>query len=75
VALLDLTVPGAMGGREAVGELRRLTPGLLAIASSGYSEDSAISRPTEFGFTASLGKPFTGSELAEVLAKHGARAG
>jgi CheY-like chemotaxis protein len=72
VALLDLTIPGAMGGREAIVELRRLAPDLLAIASSGYSDDSVMAQPTLFGFTASLGKPFTGKELAEALARHGA---
>jgi hypothetical protein len=38
--------------------------------SSGYAEDPAISRPNDFGFAASIKKPFTKSELAEMLEKH-----
>lgn len=67
VALIDLTVPGAMGGKEAIARIRALSPKLFAVASSGYSEDPIMSRPTEFGFSASLRKPFSISELAAVL--------
>ncbi len=70
VAVMDLTIVGGMGGREAIAEIRRLAPEVVAVAASGYSTDPVISSPREFGFTAGIAKPFTGSELAQVLALH-----
>jgi PAS domain S-box-containing protein len=67
VALIDLTVPGAMGGKDAITQIRALCPEVFAVASSGYSDDPIMSRPLEFGFSASLRKPFAISELASVL--------
>jgi PAS domain S-box-containing protein len=67
VAILDLTVPGGMGGKEAIARIRVECPDLVAIASSGYSEDPIMSRPQEYGFSASLPKPFSSAELAAVL--------
>ncbi|MBM2837979.1 MAG: hypothetical protein HW415_604 [Deltaproteobacteria bacterium] len=65
--ILDLTVKGGMGGREAIAEIRKLNPGIPVFVSSGYSEDPVISRPNEYGFTDSICKPFNKSELAEML--------
>lgn len=70
VALMDLTVRGGMGGKDAIGSIRAKCPALVAIASSGYSDDPVMAQPTEFGFTASLAKPFSLPELAAVLATH-----
>jgi CheY-like chemotaxis protein len=67
VALMDLTIPGGMGGKEAISLLRPKCPNLVAIASSGYSDDPIMAHPTQFGFNASLGKPFALPELAAVL--------
>lgn len=67
VALLDLTIPGGMGGKDAIAVIRPQHPDLIAIASSGYSDDPVMANPTEYGFTASLGKPFALPELASLL--------
>lgn len=67
VALLDLTIPGGMGGKEVLALIRPQCPNLIAIAASGYSEDPVMARPVDFGFTASLCKPFALSELADLL--------
>jgi PAS domain S-box-containing protein len=67
-ALLDLTVRSGAGGRETVRPLRQLDPNLPIIASSGYSEDPVMAQPAEFGFTASLPKPFRLNELGDLLA-------
>ncbi|HMA92183.1 MAG TPA: ATP-binding protein [Polyangiaceae bacterium] len=67
VALLDLTIPGGMGGKEVLALIRPQCPNLIAIAASGYSEDPVMARPADFGFTASLCKPFALSELANLL--------
>jgi CheY-like chemotaxis protein len=66
-ALFDLTIPGRLGGREAVAELRRQQITFPVFASSGYSEDPAMATPWEHGFTDSIRKPFRMAELAELL--------
>jgi len=67
IALIDLTIPGAMGGQEAIAHIRELSPNLFAVASSGYSDDPIMAEPLEFGFSASLPKPFAISALDTVL--------
>ncbi|MEO8904249.1 MAG: PAS domain S-box protein [Polyangiaceae bacterium] len=68
-AMLDLTVPSGTGGRDTVRPLRALMPDLPIIASSGYSDDPVMADPAQFGFTASLPKPFRLTELADLLAR------
>jgi len=69
-AILDLTIPGGMGGKEAIVEIRKSHPDLPVFATSGYSEDPVIARPQEFGFTDSIRKPFLLEELAEILNRY-----
>jgi PAS domain S-box-containing protein len=68
--ILDLTVPGGMGGKDVVREIRKLDPNIPVFVASGYAEDPVMKNPTEYGFTASICKPFRRSELAEMLEKH-----
>jgi len=65
--ITDLTVPGAMGGKELAEELHRRNPDLCIIVSSGYSEEVILSKYKEFGFSAVLHKPYSPEELREVL--------
>ncbi len=65
--MLDLTVKAGRGGREVVQELRMLLPSVPLVASSGYSDDPVMARPLDFGFSASLPKPFLASELESTL--------
>jgi CheY-like chemotaxis protein len=67
--ILDLTIPGGVGGRRALEELRAVEPTVLALASSGYSEDPVIAAPADFGFRGSLRKPYVLEELRAALAK------
>ena len=69
-AIFDLTVPGGMGGKEAIIHVRKLFPDLPVFASSGYSEDPVIAQPKNFGFTDSLRKPYLIDELAAMLNRH-----
>ncbi len=64
--LLDLTVPGGMGGLDAARALLRLDPSAKCIASSGYSADSTMARPGEC-FVAVLPKPYSRAALAQVM--------
>jgi PAS domain S-box-containing protein len=67
--IMDLTIPGGMGGREAVARLRELDPDVRAIVASGYSTDDALAGYTQAGFVAALTKPFTISALEQTLAR------
>ena len=69
-AILDLTIPGGMGGKETAAQIRKLYPHIKIFASSGYSEDPVICRPTDFGFTSSIQKPYKMEDLAEMLNRH-----
>ena len=68
--ILDLTVPGAMGGKETVREIRKINAEIPVFVASGYSEDAAIANPEDFGFTAALEKPFSILDLSRMLEKH-----
>ncbi|MHC4536410.1 MAG: 7TM diverse intracellular signaling domain-containing protein, partial [Planctomycetota bacterium] len=56
--ILDLTVPGGMGGKETIERLRELDSNLKAIVSSGYSNDPIMSEPKKYGFSSVVVKPF-----------------
>jgi PAS domain S-box-containing protein len=67
VVMLDLTVKGGKGGREAVAEILEYDPKAVCIASSGYSEDPVLSDFSEFGFSGVLKKPYGVRALKEAL--------
>ena len=68
-AILDLTIPGGLGGVAAVPLLRRLDAHLPMIATSGYTGDRVMADPQAYGFAATLSKPFTLADLAVVVAR------
>lgn len=65
--ILDLTVPGGMGGRECLTNLRGLAPTIPAIAASGYSTDPIMCEPRRFGFSAVVAKPYLPQELSRII--------
>jgi len=65
--LLDLTVPGDIGGAAALARLREIDPAVAAICSSGYSSDPMIGDPLAHGFRATLVKPYTIEELGRAV--------
>jgi len=65
--ILDLTVPGGIGGREAIGMLRGIDPEVKAIVCSGYSTDPVMANFRHYGFNAVLSKPYRPHELSKVL--------
>lgn len=65
--ILDLTVPGGMGGAEVVQNLRALDPHVRAIVSSGYSDTPVMAQYEKYGFCGVLRKPYTRGELGDVL--------
>ena len=67
LVILDLTVPGGMGGQEAIKQLRQLDPGVKAIVSSGYSDGDVLAEYRKFGFQARLAKPYGMAQLKETI--------
>ena len=70
--ILDLIVPGGMGGREAMEQLGEVDPAVNAILVSGYAQDPAMTEFRDYGFKGVISKPFTLEELQYDLAlRHG----
>ncbi|MBF0566841.1 MAG: PAS domain S-box protein [Nitrospirae bacterium] len=65
--IMDLTVPGGMGGRTAVSELRKIDPNVKAIVASGYYDDPVMANYSKFGFIGVVVKPYNVAELMEAI--------
>ncbi|MDD3147326.1 MAG: PAS domain S-box protein [Candidatus Riflebacteria bacterium] len=69
-AIFDLTIPGGLGGKDAIVQVRKKLPDLVVFVSSGYSEDPVMAQPQQYGFTDSLCKPYRKTELAAMLNRY-----
>lgn len=67
VVVMDVTIPGGMGGEEAVARLLAVDPQARVIVASGYSRDPIVANFREYGFRAAIAKPFTVQDLSNVL--------
>lgn len=67
LVILDLTLPGGMGGKEALTKLIEIDPTVNAIVSSGYAMDATMSRYQDFGFRGMIAKPYQAAELARKV--------
>lgn len=71
VVVLDLTVPGGMGGLESARRIMEIDPAALLVVSSGYSQDAVMADPHGYGFSGQVMKPYSmtvlGDELDRVL--------
>jgi PAS domain S-box-containing protein len=67
LVLLDLTIPGGMGGREVLQKMLAIDSSAKGIASSGYSDDEVMASPDRFGFADKLQKPYSTAELGAVV--------
>jgi CheY-like chemotaxis protein len=65
--ILDLTLPGGMGGKEALKKLIEIDPTVNAIVSSGYATDATMSRYQDFGFRGVIAKPYEAAELGKIV--------
>ena len=65
--ILDLTIPGGMGGKETIKNLLEIDPDVKAIVSSGYSNDTTIAKFRKYGFSAVVSKPYSAGELERIL--------
>ena len=67
LVILDLTIPGGMGGAKTVSELLKIDPKVKAIVSSGYSNDPIMANYQDYGFYGVIPKPYTKDQIEEVL--------
>ena len=69
LVILDLTIPGGMGGAQTLEELQKLDPSVKAIVSSGYSKDAVLSNFRAHGYRGMVSKPYDAEGLARAVAR------
>ena len=67
VVILDYTIPGGMGGLEALARLRAIDPQVTALISSGYANNPVVADWAYYGFSGVVAKPYTIAQLQEAL--------
>lgn len=67
--ILDLTIPGGMGGKATIENMLEFDPGVKAVVSSGYSSDAIMANYRQYGFSGVLTKPYQTKDLSSVLQK------
>ena len=67
LVIMDLTIPGGMGGKETISKLLKIDPQAKAIVSSGYSHDDVMANYQDYGFHGVAAKPYLFSDLNKIL--------
>jgi CheY-like chemotaxis protein len=67
VVIMDLTIPGGMGGKEAAEQILALDPKACLVVSSGYSNDQIMADYSSYGFSGAMAKPYKMSELNQLV--------
>ncbi len=65
--IMDLTIPGGMGGREAAGKILAMDKDAVLVVSSGYSSDPVMAEYQKYGFRAAVAKPFNMEALRRAM--------
>jgi CheY-like chemotaxis protein len=65
--IMDLTIPGGMGGEDALKEILAIDKSALVYVSSGYSGDPAMTNHLEYGFAGAIEKPFDLAAIQKIL--------
>lgn len=69
VVIMDLTIPGGIGGKETAEQILAIDPNACLIVSSGYSNDPIVSDFRRFGFASAVIKPYGVAEISDVLSR------
>lgn len=69
LVIMDLTIPGGMGGEETVRKILDIAPDAKVVVSSGYSNDPIMANYKEYGFCSALVKPYQMEELARIISQ------
>jgi len=67
VVIMDLTIRGGVGGKEAVVDILRIDPHAKVIVSSGYAADPVMANYADYGFTGVIAKPYTVDQIRQAL--------
>ncbi|MDR3631774.1 MAG: PAS domain S-box protein [Desulfocapsaceae bacterium] len=67
MGIMDLTIPGGLGGKEAAQQILSFAPKACLVVSSGYSNDPIISNFKEYGFCGAIAKPYNIGQFKEIL--------
>jgi signal transduction histidine kinase/CheY-like chemotaxis protein len=67
LVIFDLTIPGGMGGKDAMIAVRKIDPSVRSIVSSGYSNDPVLADYGKYGFDAVGAKPYMSEEMTETV--------
>lgn len=69
LVIMDLTIPGGMGGEEASQEVLKMDAHAKIIVSSGYSNDPIMSNYKKYGFCSAIVKPYLSQDLSRVISQ------
>lgn len=67
LVIMDLTIPGGLGGKETVSKLLKIDPNARVIVSSGYSHDPVLTNPNAYGFLGTIKKPVDIKEMSQTI--------
>lgn len=67
IVIMDLTIPGKMGGEAAIDELKKINPSVKAIVSSGYSNNPVMANYQDYGFAGVIAKPYRIEDLGKII--------
>ncbi len=69
IVIMDIIIPGGMGGEDAVKKILAIDPDAKVIVSSGYSSDPIMSDHARYGFRDAVAKPFQLQDLLDSISR------